>query len=163
MKSNNKKKEESIMDVLLFDTTKIFEEKAQICFAKDAETNTKRSLCAEHSKRNSERDYKEAFESPKIEDYDSEVLQKLGEYITVMSNPNRIRMLDFCLQERSFTDILLTLRLNPASLKHHVDLLQTGGFIQKTGIGRGIRYRTTSFGRTMLDFVGEVLSIVKAT
>lgn len=88
------------------------------------------------------------------------VLQKVGEYITVMSSVIRIKMLDYCLEERSFTGMMLTLRLNPASLKHHVDLLRDGGFIEKTGTGKGTRYRTTDSGKTMLGFVGEVLMIV---
>jgi len=151
------------MEGLTHETSKIFEEKTSACFAKDAKTNLERPLCAANSKRSSERDSKENLESSEVEDYDSEVLKKLGGYITVMSNPVRIRMLGYCLKERSFTDIMLTLRLNPASLKHHVDLLQTGRFIGKTGTGKGTRYRTTDFGKTMLDFVGEVLSVVRAT
>lgn len=151
------------MEVLLLDTTKIFEEKAQICFAKDVKTNLERSLRARNSERSSQRDNKEILWVSEIKDYDGEVLQKLGEYITVMSSVVRIKMLGYCLKERSFTSIMLTLRLNPASLKHHVDLLQAGGFIEKTGTGKGTRYRTTDFGKTMLGFVGEVLNVVKAT
>jgi hypothetical protein len=151
------------MEGVLHEASKVFEEKTSACFVKDAKTNLERPLCAANSKRSSERDNKKNLESSEVEDYDSEVLQKLGEYITVMSNPARIRMLGYCLKERSFTDIMLALRLNPASLKHHVDLLQIGRFIEKTGTGKGTRYRTTDFGKTMLDFVGEVLSVVKAT
>lgn len=148
------------MEGIWYETTQVFAEKAQAHFAKGAKTNLERPLCAKDSERSSQRDNKESLE---IEDYDSEVLQKLGEYITVMSSVIRIKMLNYCLNERSFTGIMLTLRLNPASLKHHVDLLQAGGFIEKTGTGKGTRYRTTDFGKTMLDFVGEVLSVVKAT
>lgn len=151
------------MEGILHETSKVFEEKTSACFSKDAKTNLERPLRAANSKKSSERDNKENLESSEVEDYDSEVLQKLGEYITVMSNPVRIRMLGYCLKERSFSDIMLTLRLNPASLKHHVDLLQTGRFIEKTGTGKGTRYRTTDFGKTMLNFVGEVLSVVRAT
>ncbi|MGD0496745.1 MAG: winged helix-turn-helix domain-containing protein [Candidatus Bathyarchaeia archaeon] len=148
---------------LKHETAKVFKAETQVCFAKNAEANPKRPLCAPNSERSSQRDSKKALEFSEIEEYDGEVLQKLGEYITIMSSPIRIRMLNYCLAERSFTNIMLTLRLNPASLKHHVDLLQAGGFIEKTGKGKDTRYRTTGLGSTMLGFVGEVLSVVRAT
>jgi hypothetical protein len=141
----------------------VIEEKTQLHSAKEPEANLKRPIRTPNSKRSRERDNKKTLELSEIEDYDGEVLQKLGEYITVMSSPIRIKMLNYCLTERSFTNIMLTLRLNPASLKHHVDLLQAGGFIEKTGTGKDTRYRTTGLGKTMLGFVGEVLNVVRAT
>lgn len=91
------------------------------------------------------------------------MLKKLGKYITMMSNTVRIKMLDYCQTERTFTEIMLALRLNPASLKHHIDLLQAGEFIEKTGAGKNTRYRTTAYGKKMLNFVGDVMAVVRTT
>jgi predicted transcriptional regulator len=119
--------------------------------------NIEGSLCSKYSKGTSKGSSEKNLR--KIADY--EVLEKLGESISAMSNAVRIRMLTYCLKERSFTDIMLELRLNPASLKHHQDLLLSEEFIERTGKGKDTRYRTTDLGKKMLSFVEDVLKAVR--
>lgn len=125
--------------------------------------NPRRQGCARNSERNSSRNSEKNPELSEVGGYEGEVLEKLGEYITMMSNTVRIKMLDYCQTERTFTEIMLALRLNPASLKHHIDLLQAGEFIEKTGAGKNTRYKTTAYGRKMLNFVGNVMAVVRTT
>lgn len=118
---------------------------------------------ARDGKRSPERNREEASGLFEISDYESEAIGKLGESISVVSNPVRIRMLAYCLKERSFTDIMLTLRLNPASLKHHLDMLLAAEYVEKAGKGKSTRYGTTDLGKKMLDFLKDVLQVVAAT
>jgi predicted transcriptional regulator len=78
-----------------------------------------------------------------------------------LANATRVKMLIYCLKERSFTDIMLTLRLNPASLKHHQDLLRTTGLIKKTGKGKNTKYKTTELGRILLRLMETVQRAIK--
>ena len=104
----------------------------------------------------------ENFELKEITDFEREVFKELAETFTAgLSNSVRIEMLAYCLKERSFTDIMQTLRLNPASLKHHQDLLQANGLIKKTGKGRDTRYKTTPLGKTLLNLTQSVLKVVR--
>jgi predicted transcriptional regulator len=127
-------------------------------FSKDNE----RSVGSGNNKRNCKRDCQET--SGEITSYEGEVLGKLAETFNAgLSNLVRIKMLSYCLEKRSFSDIMLTFRLNPASLKHHIDLLQASELIKKTGRGKDTRYKTTHLGETLLSFVCDVREVVKMT
>lgn len=129
----------------------------------DFNQNTGASIRSRNSKGNREGNPQENLRLKEVTDYEGEVLVKLAETFNAgLSNSLRIKMLDYCKTERSFSDIMRTFRLNPASLKHHVDLLQESGLIKKTGKGKDTRYKTTDLGKTLLNFVGEVLNVVRA-
>lgn len=131
---------------------------------RNLEENPERSIRAGNSKRTSERDTQKNLELKEISDYEGEVFRKLTEVFNAgLSNTVRVKMLAYCLEKRSFSDIMQTLRLNPASLKHHRDLLQASGLIKKTGKGKDTRYETTHLGETLLSFVQDVLKVVRIT
>ena len=139
-------------------------EKAKATIFRGFSKNTKRPICSTNSKGNRKGSHQENLELKEITDYEGEVFGKLAETFNAgLSNPVRIKMLAYCLEERSFSDIMLTLRLNPASLKHHQDLLQASKLIKKTGKGKDTRYKTTHLGKTLLRFVGDVLKVVRMT
>ena len=139
------------------------EEKEKEDNSKCHNENPRRQRCPTNPERNSSRNSEKNPELSEVGGYEGEVLEKLGEYITMMSNTVRIKMLEYCQTERTFTEIMLALRLNPASLKHHINLLQGGEFIEKTGAGKNTRYKTTAYGRKMLNFVGDIMTVVRAT
>lgn len=131
---------------------------------RNSNKNTERPIRTRNSKGNHEGNNKENLGLKEVTDYEGEVLGKLAETFNAgLSNSLRIKMLDYCRTERSFSDIMRTFRLNPASLKHHQDLLQESGLIKKTGKGKDTRYKTTDLGETMLNFVGDVLKMVRVT
>jgi predicted transcriptional regulator len=122
--------------------------------------DTAKPLGSKNSKRSCKGNSQKNF--PEITEYEGEVLENLASTFNAgLSNSLRIKMLEYCLTERSFSNIMLTLRLNPASLKHHVDLLQESGLIEKTGKGTDTRYKTTHLGKTLLSFVRDVLKVVR--
>jgi len=133
-------------------------------FHRSTDENTKRPMGSRNSKGNFQGNPRQNVEVKEMTDYEGEVLQKLSETFNAgLANRQRMLILDYCLIERSFSDIMLTLRLNPASLKHHGDLLQVNGLIEKTGEGKETRYRTTKLGKMLLGFLGDVLKAVRAT
>ena len=139
-------------------------EKAEATVFKNFDKNIKRPICSANSNGSRKGCSQENLELKEITGYEGEVLEKLAETFNAgLSNPMRIKMLDYCLEERSFSDIMITFHLNPASLKHHKDLLQATGLIEKTGKGKDTRYKTTHLGKTLLRFVGDVLKVVGMT
>ena len=70
-------------------------------------------------------------------------------------------MLNYCRTERSYSEIMWELHLNPASLKHHQDLLLKTDLLAKVGIDKDTKYRTTALGDMMLNFVVDVLKAVR--
>lgn len=137
-------------------------EKAKATAFKNFNENIKRPVCSTNSKGSRKGNPQEDLELKEITGYESEVFEKLAETFNAgLSNSVRIKMLDYCLEERSFSDIMMTLRLNPASIKHHQDLLQVAGLIEKTGKGKDTRYKTTHLGETLLRLVGDVLKVVR--
>jgi len=139
-------------------------EKPKETIFRNSNENTERPIRTRNSKRNREGNPQENLELKEVTDYEGEVLGELAETFNAgLSNSLRIKMLDYCRTERSFSDIMRTFRLNPASLKHHQDLLQERGLINKTGKGKDTRYKTTELGETLLNFVGDVLKAVRVT
>jgi len=147
-----------------FENEKNKKEKIKKAIFRDFNKNTKRANDSRNCKRNSEGTPQETLELEEITEYEGEVLEKLAETFNAgLSNSLRIKILDYCLTERSFSDIMLTLRLNPASIKHHGDLLQESELIEKIGKGKDTKYKTTPLGETLLSFVGDVLKVVRIT
>lgn len=139
-------------------------EKPKETIFRNSNKNTERPIRTRNSKGNREGNRQENLELKEVTDYEGEVLGKLAETFNAgLSNTLRIKMLDYCKTERSFSEIMRTFRLNPASLKHHQDLLQESGLVKKTGKGKDTRYKTTDLGKTMLNFADDVLKVVRVT
>jgi predicted transcriptional regulator len=163
----SKGRREAIEDSAKIDFEKK-KEKAEAMFLKQSqenfEENIEKSVCSTNNNRNRKGDSRKNLELEEITGYEGEVLEKLAEIFNAgLSNPMRIKMLDYCLTERSFSDIMITLRLNPASLKHHQDLLRATGLIEKTGKGKSTRYKTTHLGELLLKFIRDVLNAARMT
>ena len=87
----------------------------------------------------------------------AELVRTLADYLISISHPSRLKIVEYCSEEpRRFTDIILDLRLNPASFKFHVKVLMDDGLITK--VERGV-YRTTKLGRLLLELVNQANSL----
>lgn len=86
-----------------------------------------------------------------------EVVRTLADCLISIVHPSRLKIVEYCSEKpRRFTDIILDLRLNPASFKFHVKVLMDDGLVTK--VERGI-YRTTELGRLLLQLVNQVNSL----
>ena len=85
-----------------------------------------------------------------------EVVRNLADCLISIGHPNRLKIVQYCLQPRRFTDIILDLRLNPASFKFHVKVLIDDGLIRK--VERGV-YETTELGKLLLELVNKANSL----
>ncbi len=86
-----------------------------------------------------------------------EVVRTLADCLISIGHPSRLKIVEYCSEKpRRFTDIILDLRLNPASFKFHVKVLMDDGLITK--VERGI-YRTTELGKLLLQLVNQVNSL----
>lgn len=86
-----------------------------------------------------------------------EVVRTLADCLISIGHPSRLKIVEYCSEEpRRFTDIILDLRLNPASFKFHVKVLMDYGLIIK--VERGV-YRTTELGRLLLQLVNQADSL----
>ena len=107
-------------------------------------------------KRSSETDYQVGLRFEDITDNEVQLFQKLVECMNAaMGHLTRLKMLAYCVQPRSFSDIMLTLRLNPASLKFHKEILEKAGLIIKTNQGN-LPYQTTPLGKGILRIIESV-------
>lgn len=88
-----------------------------------------------------------------VSEEEAVVFEKLTRKLQVASNLPRLQMLEFCKQPRKFSEIMRAFRMNPASLKHHGELLQSEGLLAKRGTGRSTRYETTPLGERILSLV----------
>lgn len=79
-----------------------------------------------------------------------ERVRTLADCLIAIGHPNRLRITQYCLQPRRFTDIILNLRLNPASFKFHAKVLMDCDLIRK--VERGV-YKTTELGKLLLQLV----------
>jgi hypothetical protein len=77
------------------------------------------------------------------------VYQRIIELLGAVGNVRRVELLNYCTVDRSFTDIITTLKLNPASFKFHYESLQKLDLIDK----RDKCYRTTEMGEVLLGLV----------
>jgi len=79
-----------------------------------------------------------------------EVVQTLADCLLAIGNPVRFKIVEYCANPHRFTDIILDLRLNPASFRFHQRVLSKWDLIEKTE--RGV-YRTTELGKLLLQLV----------
>jgi predicted transcriptional regulator len=80
------------------------------------------------------------------------VVSTLAECLEAVGHPTRLGIVRYCLQPRKFTDIILELKLNPASFRFHVGVLGHCGLVKKTQ--RGV-YETTELGKLVLELVNQ--------
>jgi len=88
-----------------------------------------------------------------VSESEAVALEKVARCLTAVANLTRLGMLEFCLEPRTFTEIIKFFKMNPASFKFHDDLLQSEGLLGKEGRNRRTRYRTTAIGRLLLDII----------
>jgi predicted transcriptional regulator len=81
-----------------------------------------------------------------------ERVQTLAGCLVAIGNPSRFKIVEYCLRPRRFTDIILNLRLNPASFKFHSKVLMDCNLIEK--VERGV-YKTTELGTLLLELVRQ--------
>jgi predicted transcriptional regulator len=79
-----------------------------------------------------------------------DVVNTLADCLLAIGNPTRFKIVDYCSNPRRFTEIILNLRLNPASFKFHLGVLTECNLIEK--VERGV-YRTTDLGKLLLQLV----------
>jgi predicted transcriptional regulator len=80
------------------------------------------------------------------------VVSTLAECLEAIGHPSRLGIVQYCLQRRTFTEIILNLKLNPASFKFHVKVLMNCNLIEK--VERGV-YETTQLGKLVLELVNK--------
>lgn len=81
-----------------------------------------------------------------------EVVLTLAECLEAIGHPTRLGIVRYCLKPRTFTEIITSLKLNPASFKFHVKVLIDCNLIEK--VGRGI-YETTKLGKLVLELINQ--------
>ena len=85
-----------------------------------------------------------------------EVVRTLADCLISIGHPSRLRIVQYCLQPRRFSDIIFNLQLNPASFKFHAKVLMDGDLIRK--VERGV-YKTTELGKLLLELVSQANSL----
>lgn len=78
------------------------------------------------------------------------VVQTLANCLGAIGNAKRLEIVQYCLQPRKFTDIIVSLKMNPASFKFHSQILMDCDLIKR--VDRGV-YRTTGLGERLLELV----------
>lgn len=81
-----------------------------------------------------------------------EVVSTLAECLEAIGHPTRLGIVQYCFQPHTFTEIILKLKLNPASFKFHVKVLMNCNLIEK--VERGV-YETTQLGKLVLELVNK--------
>lgn len=81
-----------------------------------------------------------------------EVVQTLADCLRAIGNVKRLEILQYCLQPRTFTDIIINWKLNPASFKFHSKVLMDCNLLTK--VERGV-YKTTELGQLLLELVSQ--------
>lgn len=81
-----------------------------------------------------------------------EVMQTLADCLRAIGNVKRLGIIQYCLQPRTFTEIIVNLKLNPASFKFHSKVLTDCNLLRK--IERG-KYQTTELGKLLLELVSQ--------
>ena len=79
-----------------------------------------------------------------------EIVGTLADCLMAIGHPTRFKIVEYCLNPHRFTDIILDLRLNPASFKFHSGVLIDCNLIGK--VERGV-YQTTDLGKLLLELV----------
>lgn len=81
-----------------------------------------------------------------------EVVQNLADCLIAIGHHNRYKIVQYCLESRRFTDIIVALQLNPASFKFHSKVLMDCDLIRR--VERGV-YETTELGKLLLELVNQ--------
>jgi len=85
-----------------------------------------------------------------------EVVETLADCLMAIGNAKRLEIVQYCVEPRKFTEIVISLKLNPASFKFHSQVLMDCGLIER--IDRGI-YKTTELGKKLLELVQKATAI----
>ena len=86
-----------------------------------------------------------------------EVVQTLADCLKAIGNVKRLEIVQYCLQPRTFTEIIISLKLNPASFKFHSKVLMDCNLLAK--MERGV-YKTTELGQLLLELVSQASVMV---
>lgn len=81
-----------------------------------------------------------------------EVVQTLADCLRAIGNVKRLEIIQYCLQSHSHTEIVVNLKLNPASFKFHSKVLTGCGLLRKVERGK---YETTELGKLLLELVNQ--------
>lgn len=81
-----------------------------------------------------------------------EVVRTLADCLVSIGHSSRFRIAKYCVKPRRFTDIIFSLRLNPASFRFHAKVLMDCELLTK--VERGI-YKTTDLGKLLLELVDQ--------
>lgn len=84
------------------------------------------------------------------------IVETLADCLMAVANTKRLEIVLYCLQPRKFTEIVVSLKLNPASFKFHSQVLMDCGLIAR--IERGV-YETTELGKKLLELVQKATAI----
>jgi predicted transcriptional regulator len=97
-----------------------------------------------------ERGYSEAYLAS------ARVVKTLADCLMTVGNAKRFEIVQYWLEPRKFTEIVTSLKLNPASFKFHSQVLMDCGLIERPD--RGV-YKTTELGKKLLELVQKVTAI----
>jgi len=86
----------------------------------------------------------------KGKDIDVEAVKTCINRLSAITNLIRLKIVQYCLTPRKFSEIIYELRLNPASFKFHTEVLMDSDLIRRTE--RGV-YEATDLGRRILEFL----------
>lgn len=85
-----------------------------------------------------------------------ETVRNLADCLIAIGHSSRLKIVQYCLKPRRFTDIVLNLRLNPASFKFHSKVLMDCDLIRR--VERGV-YETTELGKLLLELVNQASNL----
>ena len=88
---------------------------------------------------------------------DIEAVRKVTKCIKAFSNLCRLKLFKYCFIKRSHSDIVFSLKINPASLRFHMKILIDSGLIKKVDRGE---YEVTDFGRMFDKILNQAKVIV---
>jgi predicted transcriptional regulator len=86
-----------------------------------------------------------------------ERVRDLADSLSVIGNQTRFSIVSYCIKPQRFTDIIQTLKLNPASFKFHLGVLTEHELLCR--VERGV-YQTTELGNLLVQLV-DVASKIK--
>lgn len=86
------------------------------------------------------------------------IVRTLSDCLRAIGHPSRFKIAQYCLEPRKFTDIILNLRLNPASFRFHSKVLMDYDLIEK--VERGV-YKTTKLGKSLLELVDKATNLAR--
>jgi predicted transcriptional regulator len=91
-----------------------------------------------------------------ISKVDATSLKEISECLGAAANLIRLRILSYCVEPRTFSDVMREFRLNTASVSFHLRKLLDSELLEKKGAETSNVYRTTELGSAVLGIVGAV-------